>query len=143
MAQRRYHDVFVAYIKQDTKWVQQLTKALEQASLRVWFAEEAIRPGDVFSEQLYEALHNSENVVMVLTPQSIHSNWIAFELGAALALGKRIIPVVSSEVPPEALPGPIRIRQTLPMDDPQIVAERIAQFIQADKRDDRVRADVA
>jgi nucleoside 2-deoxyribosyltransferase len=54
---------------------------------------------------------------------------MAFELGAALALQKPVIPVVAEDTPLEDVPGPIKLRKYLLKGDPEIVAEEIAHGV--------------
>ncbi len=138
MSRNISYDVFISYARKDADWVRALVGALEREALRAWYAEREIRPGEAFADRLEEGLRSSHSVVLVLTPESVHSNWMAFELGAALALQKPLIPIVSREVLEKDLPGPVRLRRYLYQDEPEKVAQQIADTLRS-----TARADVA
>ncbi len=122
-------DVFIADVVDDHEFAQALAGALRQRGLSVWWEEEQIKPGDYWADCVRDALHGSENVVFVLSAGAAKSNWLAVELGGALALQKRIIPVIKAGTPPEEIPGPLRLRKPLAGLDATTAAESIAQAI--------------
>jgi hypothetical protein len=122
-------DIFLSYQNSDHEWANGLVRALAGKNLRVWHEATEIEAGDSFIEDIEEGLHNSAYFVVVITPESVGSNWIAAELGAALAMKKPLIPIVSKDTRPELLPGPIRRRKWLAMEDPDVVAEEIAKRV--------------
>ena len=123
-----HYDVFLSYQHEDKQWASKLVEALSEAGIRVW-SDMELNFGDVLSDKIEQALHSSDYTVFVLNRESVRSNWTAAELGAALALGKPMIPVVASDVPWEDIPGPVRIRKYLPLGDPKAVAEEVARTI--------------
>ncbi len=124
-------DVFIADVVDDHEFAQTLASALRKRGLSVWWEEEQIKPGDYWADRVREALHGSENVVFVLSASAAKSNWLAVELGGALALQKRIIPVIKAGTPPEEIPGPLRLRKPLAGLDATAAAAAIAQTIAA------------
>src|SRR5437764_14322623 len=59
-------------------------------------------PGDVLSRKLKTSL-----VVCLLTPNSMKSPWVLFELGAAWGLSKRVMPILVGLTPAE-LPAALK-----------------------------------
>ena len=53
--------------------------------------------GTEWSSQLRLALESSSAVVVLLSPQAAENRWVNFEIGAAEALGKPLIPVVMED----------------------------------------------
>jgi predicted nucleotide-binding protein len=117
--------VFISYAHQDQEWVDQFTAELAKKGVNVWLAENEIAVGESIVDKLEEALRSSETIVFVLGPESVHSSNLFFELGAALGMGKRVIAVVNKEVGFADLPGPIRLRKYLVMEDPQHTASEV------------------
>jgi len=71
--------------------------------LQVW-DETQILPGDNWGAKLAEALQESEAMVVLLTPNSLHSPNLSYEVGYALGQADykgRVIPVIAA--PPEQL----------------------------------------
>ena len=122
-------DVFIADVVDDREFAQALAGALRKRGLSVWREEEQIKPGDYWADRVQDALHGSENVVFVLSTGAAKSNWLAVELGGALALQKRIIPVIKAGTPPEEIPGPLRLRKPLAGLDAAAAAAAIARVI--------------
>jgi len=58
--------------------------------------------------QIDGALRDSDEVITLVTSNSLSSPWVSFEVGAALGLGKRVVPMVEdlnpSQLPPALLP---------------------------------------
>lgn len=126
------YDVFISSSTQDRDWVRELAGALSALGLTVWHHEAQIKPGDLLLKRLREGLDASQNVVFVLDEKASKSNWVEFELGATMGLGKPIIPVVREGVSSAELPGPIRIRRYLVGRDPVATAKEIAQAIKVE-----------
>jgi hypothetical protein len=74
-------------------WVRKFTDALTTR----WFDAHEILPGDRWQDKIEKALRQSRVLIMAITPESVQRPWTFFELGAALADGKRIVPVLSEE----------------------------------------------
>ena len=96
--------VFISHASTDAKLAKRVAHVLREAGFKVW-DETQILPGDNWGTQLAEALQESEAMVVLLTPNSLHSPNLSHEVG--YALGKegykgRVIPVLAA--PPEQLP---------------------------------------
>ncbi len=122
-----YYDVFLSYHIKDREWVDGLVEALSRRNLQAWNESAEIKAGDLWIEAIENGLRKSRSFVIVITPESLGSNLVAAELGAALALKMPLIPVVSKDAPTEQLPGPIRRRKYLLMNEPDAVAEEICR----------------
>lgn len=93
--------VFISHAYSDSKLAQRVAAVLQEAGFQVW-DDTQILPGDNWGTKLAEALQESDAMVVLLTPDSIHSPNISYEVG--YALGKkdyrgRLIPVITA--PPE------------------------------------------
>ena len=63
--------------------------------------------GKNISQQLKKDINISSAVIVLLTKQSLKSNWVLFELGASWALSKIIIPIIAPGLSYKDLPGPL------------------------------------
>jgi hypothetical protein len=121
------YDVFLSHSLKDRDWASDLVRALMQRRLRVWSNFEGIRVGDSWYQAIDDGIRKSRSFVAIITPESVRSSFMAAELGSALALKKPLIPVVSEDTPSEELPGPIRLRRYITLDEPETVAEEISR----------------
>jgi hypothetical protein len=96
--------VFISHAAADAKLAKRIADVLREASFQVW-DESEILPGDNWGTKLAEALQESEAMVVLLTPHSLRSANLSYELGYALGnedYKGRLIPVVAA--PPNQLP---------------------------------------
>ena len=65
-------------------------------------------PGGVPTDEwLRNEVHDAELVIGLLTPNSLRSAYVSFELGARWGAQKRMIPLLASGITPEILEGPL------------------------------------
>lgn len=96
--------VFISHAATDTKLANRVARALRTAGLQVW-DESLILPGDNWGEKVAEALQESNAMVVLLTPNSLHSPNLTYELGYALGkedFKNRVVSVIAAS--PEQLP---------------------------------------
>jgi len=98
--------VFIAYAFKDKDFARKLTEDLKENGLRVWLAEDQIKPGDSITNKIEEGLTGSGYLIALLSRSSLESHWVQEEFKTALfreQKGKwpRVIPVLidSVEVP--------------------------------------------
>lgn len=103
-------DVFLSYKSEDEEWVRRLKQALVERGLRVWLDRDEIRPGDRFVRALENGIETSGAVVMIVSPESLRSEWVRDEYERALTLPNQaaralqLIPAVLRDAEPW-LPG--------------------------------------
>lgn len=129
MAEERRFNVFISHSSQDREWVSEFASSLRAAGVDAWFDESQLTPGDRIGERIEEALRQSQTLILITSPQTLRSPWTFFELGAAVADGKRIIPVLTGGVSPEDVPVPIAQYQYLREPSPQQAGQRVADVL--------------
>ena len=85
----RSPQIFLSYSHKDKQWVDIFVRKLKSAGVNIWFDENEIKPGDTWREKLEEGLRLSDSIIMILSPESVSSSNLSFELGAALGMGKK------------------------------------------------------
>ncbi|MDJ0582412.1 GUN4 domain-containing protein [Crocosphaera sp.] len=75
---------------------------------------------DTISNQLKENLKNAEALIVLITPDSLNSAWIPFEVGSFWPTDKPIIIFLGSDLTPEKLPGPLKGWLSIRMVDEQV-----------------------
>ena len=134
MKQPKTPKIFISYSHSDPDraWVRDFARALESEKLSVWLDREQLRPGDRWPEALERALRESDAIVALVGPASGSSSALFWELGAALGMGKRVIPVVPTEFETSQLPSPLRSRYAVRQGAPEETAKLVAATVSAD-----------
>ena len=89
--------VFLSYANEDRKVARQLGAHLAKAGLRTWDPAEALFPGDNWALRIGEALQDAEAMVVLISPDSVKSEWVQHEIQYALGAAQykgRLIPVL-------------------------------------------------
>ncbi len=87
-------DAFVSYSRRDQDFVVGLTQALEQRGRNVWIDADDIPAGAPWRRELGTGIEAADVFVFVISPDSVASPECAEEVDRALALGKRLVPVL-------------------------------------------------
>lgn len=132
MTEKKKYDVFLSYSFQDRPWVSQFVEALREAGLTAWFDVAELLPGERWEQKIQQALRESTTLIVILSPNSIKSPWTFFELGAAVADEKRIIPVLTQDMDIRDIPFLLTrfqfLRESSPLEAGRRVAEVIARI---------------
>jgi len=105
-------NVFISYAHSDREEAERLVKALRAGSIAGWLDKADIAAGNSIPSAVRDALKRSSAVVVLLSPRALQSEWVQFEIGAAEALGKKIVPVlISGEHLEKQFPDFLRNRQ--------------------------------
>jgi hypothetical protein len=106
--------VFISYAQNDTPLVRKLVAELRNLTVAGWMDASDIAGGAVISSAVRDALQRSAAVLVLLSPRALQSRWVQFEIGAAEALGKPIIPVIiEGDNLEEQMPAYLKQRQWL------------------------------
>lgn len=102
MEQKTYN-IFVSYSHKDAEIASFLVSKLSDAGFTCFMSAKEILPSQQWSPKIHEALLNSDQLLILLTPRSKDSLWVAAEAGAAWGLGKEIIPALMFVDPKELI----------------------------------------
>ena len=86
--------VFISYSRKDISFIETLVADLKNAGLEVWYDVSHIAGGARWRSEIENALRNSEYVIVVLSPDSIASEWVEREFLFSSNLRRKIIPVM-------------------------------------------------
>jgi hypothetical protein len=109
-ALRNGYDAFISHNHADKAWARELAERLAKVDyhgrpLRPWLDEQFLDPGDLGQEaELTTALDRSRMLVLVLTPASVASKWVEFELEYFLRFRRleEVVPLLKApcRIPP-------------------------------------------
>nr|WP_298924027.1 toll/interleukin-1 receptor domain-containing protein [uncultured Allomuricauda sp.] len=103
-------DIFISYSSLDTEIATEIATMLNKNGISTFMAEHKITGGEDWEESIRLALVNAREIIIFITPNSVKSNWVMIEAGAAWSIGKRITPCVAY-VDMNSLPQPISSHQ--------------------------------
>lgn len=121
--------VFISHSKDGTRWTKSFADELSKRGVSSWVDEWNVKPGEKLSDAIDRALRESETVVFVLSPRAVESKALFWELGAAVALGKRIIAVISEDLERSQVPVPLLQTRYLIQGPPDEAAEEVARAV--------------
>lgn len=96
--------VFLSYSSQDRESAVRVADALAESGVECFLDQRDLTVGDPFVERLMAELENCMAVVLLISEEALSSQWVPFEVGYAMALGKRILPFISEGSAAGALP---------------------------------------
>jgi hypothetical protein len=82
-------NIFLCHSHKDKHFIQRLARDLEKFHILVWWDKWQLEPGDSLHQCIGKAIEKSAYVGVVLSPNSLDSNWCQSELEQALAKEKR------------------------------------------------------
>ncbi len=83
------HTVFLCHSDKDKRFVRRLARDLRDFDIDAWFDEWELAPADSLHQTVGKALESSAFVAIVLSPDSLMSNWCKKELYQALTRESR------------------------------------------------------
>ncbi len=92
--------------------------------MQVW-SDERLEPTEDWQRVVRDHLQASEVFLRIVTPNTLDSPWVLQELGAAWALGKRIVPVVSDKELIDKLPVQLADTQVVTIDEMERLSDTI------------------
>lgn len=131
MSERPPYDVFLSYSLKDRVWVSAFADSLRNSGVEAWFDVSSLAPGERWQERIQEALRASKFLIVILSSHNLDSPWTFFELGAAVADGKKIIPVATEDLQLERVPSLLRQFQFLKEASPEEAGKQVAAVIEA------------
>ena len=107
------YDVFISHNGLDKPWVRTFVKYLRVCGLQVFFDEDSIDYGADIVTSLDAAIERSAHVLLVISPSSLTSRWVALESSISVysdpsAQAKKIIPILLTAVPRDQITPSIR-----------------------------------
>lgn len=86
--------IFLSYSRKDIDFARKLSMDLEKAGYDVWWDLTDLRGGDDWVRVIPDAIAKSEFFIVVLSPNSVESEWVRKEYTQALSLRKKIVPIM-------------------------------------------------
>lgn len=79
----QFYSCFISYSSKDNEFARRLHGRMRDAHLRVWFAPEEMKGGNLLIEQIETAIRVYDKLLIVLSEASLQSEWVMTELRKA------------------------------------------------------------
>jgi hypothetical protein len=88
--------VFLSHSSKDKDFVEKLANDLNKQGVGVWFDKWEIKVGDSIVEKINDGLSKNDYLAIILSPNSVNSNWVKKELNSSLMkqLSKKSVKVL-------------------------------------------------
>ncbi len=83
MEQIQFYSCFISYSTKNQDFAEHLHSKMRDKGLRVWFAPEDVQGGKKLHEQIDEAIRVYDKLLLVLSPESMNSEWVRTEIRKA------------------------------------------------------------
>ncbi|MEG4484345.1 TIR domain-containing protein [Microcoleus sp. D2_18a_B4] len=109
--------VFISYSERDRETMEKIRNSLRRESLTVWTNTTDIQTGEDFQSAIDRGIEQTDNLVYLLSPDSVESEYVRKEIDYAVSLHKRIIPVLVRETAAESIPKALQGVQYIDLTD--------------------------
>lgn len=75
-----YYSCFISYSSKDEEFAKWVHNDLQAAGVRCWFAPHDIQAGKKIHHQIDEAIRVYDKLLLILSPNSMNSNWVGSEI---------------------------------------------------------------
>jgi len=72
----QFHSCFISYSHTDEAFARRLWNSMRNERIRVWYAPAEMKGGKKLFEQIDRAIHMHDKLLIVLSKESISSNWV-------------------------------------------------------------------
>ncbi len=105
--------VFLCYADQDRAFMEKIARTLRREGITIWTNKTDIKSGDEFEEVIHRGIEQADNIVYLMSPASVKSEYCQQELVYARSFNKRIIPLLIAEIDLEQISSELRALQFL------------------------------
>src|SRR5260370_28955553 len=109
--------VFISHSSADQVFAAKIRNLLFRRANAQVFTADDLSAGEKWQTKLRNDLSSADVVVALLSPNSVESSWVLQEIGAAWALKKPIIPVVTTRDVLNKMPLPFERAKVIELTD--------------------------
>jgi uncharacterized protein YjbI with pentapeptide repeats len=84
-----FYSCFLSYSSRDDEFARRLYESLQGRNVRTWFAPEELKIGDRFRSRIDESIRFHDKLVIILSANSVNSDWVETEVESALEREKK------------------------------------------------------
>ncbi|MGC9965029.1 MAG: toll/interleukin-1 receptor domain-containing protein [Syntrophobacteraceae bacterium] len=132
-------DIFISYSTADKEFVDILVDLLNREGISIWIDEGEILPGDRIREKINQGILDSRYLLIVLSQNSIRSNWVRVELDSAMIReiedsAVTVIPVLIGDIKLAQIPLDLRGKLYIDFRDSEMYSKSAQRLVSSIKR---------
>ncbi|MEM7796069.1 MAG: toll/interleukin-1 receptor domain-containing protein, partial [Cyanobacteria bacterium P01_C01_bin.118] len=116
-AHNKMTQVFLAYAQANAEVMHQVDRSLRRQGVTVWSNQTDIPTGEAFKRVVNRGIEEADTMVYLLSPVSLQSQYCQYELKYAVALNKRVIPILVSPLASATLSPELQSLQYIDLTD--------------------------
>jgi hypothetical protein len=89
--------VFISYSRKDQRFANKVAKHLTASGISVWQDRLSIEGGEIWADEIGAGILQCKIFLLLLSPDSVDSEWVKKEYTYALASKRKVIPVLYKE----------------------------------------------
>ena len=94
--------VFISHSSTDKPWIDWIAQQAQAIGVEPYLAEHDVQAGRLISEKVKSNIRSSDAVLVFLTTHGMCSVYVQQEIGAAVTMGKLVVPLVHPVVESES-----------------------------------------
>lgn len=112
-----YFSCFISYSSRDESFVGKLHSDLQESGVRCWYAPHDLKTGERILDSIYAAIRRQEKLLLILSEQSVASDWVRDEVERAFAEERDrgdsvVFPIrIDDEIRDSNMPWALKIRE--------------------------------
>jgi len=123
--------IFLSYAAADRVYAEKLRGLLSRRPHVRLFTTEMLSAGEDWQSKLKEELSHCDLFMVVLSPNSVDSKWILYELGAAWAIDKPILSIVTHPDVVSKIPvtfSQVQVVEIKDLEKPDIINQMLERY---------------
>lgn len=89
--------VFISYSRVDADVANNLASKLKEKKISHFLDQKDVTWGDSVRERIQQGLLKSSHIIVIVSPASLKSGWVSYEIGFATAKEKKILPFLTHQ----------------------------------------------
>src|SRR6266852_2023464 len=81
-----------------------MVEKIEALGAECWLDEKDLVGGDVIVEDIVRGIDACHEAIILISPNSVKSQWVSFEIGGVRAQHKRVTPILNNVKPQQMAP---------------------------------------
>ena len=97
--------VFISHSSLDAWIAGVMVEKIEALGAECWLNEKDLAGGEVIVEDIIRGIDACDEAVVLISPTSVKSQWVSFEIGGVRAQHKRVTPILNNVRPDDMAEG--------------------------------------